>query len=109
MNTDTLMVVMLLLFTQNRQFMEDMRPALDFLEEHKDAVAILGQMFGKGAPGAEGGKTPPPETDGGGKAAEKQEDPPQKAAGQTERSPLEGIASEAILNGIRSYLSAQPK
>ena len=34
MNTDTLMVVMLLLFTQNRQFMEDMRPALDFLEEH---------------------------------------------------------------------------
>ena len=31
MNTDTLMVVMLLLFTQNIQFMEDMRPALDFL------------------------------------------------------------------------------
>lgn len=114
------MIVLLLLFTQNKQFMEDMRPALDFLEEHKEAVAVLGQVLRgnaaaeTAAPAAAASQRRPPPAPDGGQGGSDTAGPDGDSKGRKDgaekiRSPLQGIANEAILNGIRSYLSNQPK
>ncbi len=42
---DNVLLLLALFLAQNRRLMEDLRPALDFLETHKDAVELLSRTF----------------------------------------------------------------
>ena len=99
MNTDNLLLILVFVFAQNKQFMENLRPALDFLEEHKGAISVLEQMLVHQTSRENGEKK-----DFSPNAAT----PPKKEQEKTQ-SPLEGIANESILNGIRAYLQNQAR
>lgn len=118
---DNLLILLVFLLTQNKQWMENMRPALDFLESHKDALEFLFRTLGTGTPrpsaeNAEGVSTEEPSADGAGADApfasapedgtDGQKRPEEKKAAQKESSPspLQGIANDEILKSILFYM-----
>ncbi|MBQ9081820.1 MAG: hypothetical protein IJY26_04220 [Clostridia bacterium] len=84
--------------------MEDVRPVLDFLEEHKGAVAVLQQMLSQQG-GNAAASTSPEGLNEKDRAGQKDEKPEREKT----QSPLQGIANDDILNSIKSYLAAQAK
>ena len=104
MNTDNLLLILVFIFTQNKKLMEDIRPVLDFLEEHKGAVAVLQQMLSQ--QGGNAAATSPSENANEKERAKEKDEKPEQEKTQ---SPLQGIANDDILNGIKSYLASQAK
>lgn len=118
---DNLLILLVLFFAQNKQLMEDMRPALDFLEEHKDALAFLGQLAannkkeqtapsegneergGDGEKERAAKKEAPPSHDNPQPDGENAADGKNTAERKNPQSPLQGIANEEILRRILSF------
>ena len=108
MNTDNLLLILVFIFAQNKQLMQDVKPVLDFLEEHKDAVSMLERMMSMQNAAKNSSATSPDEKIG----EEKHETEHTKTDENTSekektQSPLQGIANEIILKNIRSYLDDQ--
>jgi hypothetical protein len=82
-----------LFLAQNKELMQKIGPALSFVEEHRDSLALFKDLLEqKHSPAPQ--PVPPPDL---------HPEIPRKE----ERSPLQGIASDEILKEIQTYLSTQ--
>lgn len=97
------MLILVFIFSQNKQLMEDVKPVLDFLEEHKGAVEVLEKMLSRPASAETSAATDQTTKEN------KTENCAQETEKEKTQSPLEGIANESILNGIRAYLNSQAR
>lgn len=108
MNTDNLLLILVFIFAQNKQLMEDVKPVLDFLEEHQGAVGVLEQLLKqqKSTDDSAATRSSPAEP-----AMNPTSDKTETKRNENEKtqSPLQGIANEAILKNIRSYLDNQAR
>lgn len=112
-----LWLIAVLLLSQNKKLMEDIRPVLTFLEEHEQSLSLLEKMFTAKAQeqtnsSPEAG-SPLGSFDGTGKresshAREKAENEPTGNGSEKEnsQSPFSGIANEEILKSIGAYFAA---
>ncbi len=106
MDSQTITLLLLFLFTQNKSLMAEVAPALDFLEHHQSAVDTISHIFST--------PTATPSTPNAQNGQNEQKEPPMPAFfeqnGQEKtQSPLEKIANESILSQIQAYLSKQGK
>lgn len=112
MDNENFTLLLVLFLAQNKELMREIEPALSFVEEHKDSLALFKEMLEKQTTDSRSAKMPA--TDKPTESTQSTEST--SPTGSTEptepkekRSPLQGIASDEILQEIRSYLSAQSK
>lgn len=101
-----LWLIAVLLLSQNKKLMEDIRPVLTFLEEHEQSLSLLEKLFtAKAAGEAETSRAKPEEEP---KAAEHDRKEGEKEEQKQEKtqSPFSGIANEEILKSIGAYFAA---
>ena len=105
-----LWLIAVLLLSQNKKLMEDIRPVLTFLEEHEQSLSLLEKLFtAKAAEEAEASRAKPEEEP---KAAEHDRKEGEKEGQKEEQkqektqSPFSGIANEEILKSIGAYFAA---
>ncbi|MBP5242830.1 MAG: hypothetical protein J6Z36_03975, partial [Clostridia bacterium] len=99
---DSTLLLLVLFLSQNKRLMEDMGPVLTFLEEHEQTLSSLQKILSFSELSA---PTPPQEKQK--ESTHVREEERKNEETEEKKSPLQGIANEEILKGIRSYFAAQ--
>lgn len=101
-----LWLIAVLLLSQNKKLMEDIRPVLTFLEEHEQSLSLLEKLFtAKAAQEAENTRT---ETEEEAKEPghDQREREKEEQKEEKTQSPFSGIANEEILKSIGAYFAS---
>ena len=100
---ENLWLIAVLLLSQNKKLMEDVRPVLAFLEEHRESISLLENMFAaKAAESAEKSDNVPDERNFRDNHV-REEQPIQK----NPRSPFSGVANDEMLKNLNAYFASE--
>lgn len=107
-DNQNLWLLAVLLLSQNKKLMEDIRPVLTFLEEHEQSLAALEKLFTAQA-AKEAEKSENTENTSGHAREESQKEEMEPKEEKSPRSPFSGVANEEILNRIGAYFAANAR